>query len=219
MPPAPPASPPPSPASPRPPKPPLRRALRARRAALPLPTVAAWSQALTAHVLAHPAWQAARSVAAFVGVGAEPDTFALLHAALASRRRLWLPRVLDGPRGLSVMVEVHDLHALAPAPFGLLEPPPSPGEQAVPSITPSTPIDLVLVPGLAFSSAGARIGFGAGHYDRLLAPVAHASAPIRMGLCFASFLDPPEGPIPTAPHDVPMHLVATETGVLRCATA
>jgi 5-formyltetrahydrofolate cyclo-ligase len=38
-----------------------------------------------------------------------------------------------------------------------------------------------------------------------------------MGLCFASFLDPSEGPIPTAHHDVPMHWIVTEAGAIQCA--
>lgn len=205
---------PPVPPDPR--KTPLRRALRARRAALPPGSLPSASQALTAAVLAHPAWRAARSVAAFVGVGTEPDTRTLLETALAEGRRLWLPRVLDGRGGRSLMVEVIDLAVLAPAPFGLLEPRPRPGELALPAITPDAPIDLVLVPGLAFSSEGARIGFGPGHYDRLLAPVASVPHPTRIGVCFASFLDPTEGPIPTEPHDVPMHWIATEAGVVRC---
>lgn len=194
----------------------LRRALRARRAAQDPTALATASTAFVAAVLAHPAWRNARSVAAFVGVGGELDTRPLLAAALAEGRTLWLPRVLHGPAGLSVLVAVTDLAVLAPAPFGLLEPPPQPDELALPSVTPTSPIDLVLVPGLAFSSSGARLGFGAGHYDRLLAPVAHSPTPVRMGVCSSAFVDPPEGPIPTAAHDVAMHLVASDAGVLRC---
>jgi 5-formyltetrahydrofolate cyclo-ligase len=194
----------------------LRGALRARRAALDPSAITAASQALTTALLAHPVWRAARSVAAFVGVRNEPDTRPLLDAALAEGRTLWLPRVLHGSAGLSVLVPVTDLATLAPAPFGLLEPPLDPDELALPSVTPASPIDLVLVPGLAFSRAGARLGFGAGHYDRLLAPVVHSPTPVRMGLCFSTFLDPLEGPIPTAAHDVPMHFIATESGVLGC---
>jgi 5-formyltetrahydrofolate cyclo-ligase len=194
----------------------LRRALRARRAALDPKAVATASRALVSAVLAHPAWQTARSIAAFVGVRSEPDTRPLLEAALAEGRTLLLPRVLDGAAGLSVLVAVTDLATLAPAPFGLLEPPPRSDELALRSITPTSPLDLVLVPGLAFASSGARLGFGAGHYDRLLAPAAHAPRPLRMGLCFASFLDPAEGPIPTDAHDVAMHWITTEHGTLRC---
>lgn len=197
----------------------LRRALRARRAALDPAASATASEALTAAVLAHPAWQAARSVAAFVGVRGEPNTRPLLEAALAEGRTLWLPRVIHGPAGLSELVDVHDLAVLAPAGFGLLEPAPRPDERTLPSVATDSPIDLLLLPGLAFARSGARLGFGAGHYDRLLAPSAHASTPVRMGIAFSTFLDPPEGPIPIAGHDVLVHWVATETGVHRCHAA
>lgn len=155
-------------------------------------------------------------MAAFVGVRGEPDTRALLEAALEQGRRLWLPRVIRGAAGESRLVEVTDLGVLAPAGFGLLEPAPRAEEVAVGAITEGVAIDLVLVPGLAFASNGARLGFGAGHYDRLLAGVAQAEAPVRMGVCLRAFLDPAEGPLPLEPHDVLMHWVATEAGVQRC---
>ncbi|MEM9462231.1 MAG: 5-formyltetrahydrofolate cyclo-ligase [Myxococcota bacterium] len=192
----------------------LRRALRARRAAQEPGIVTEASAALTARVRAHSAWRSAGSVAAFVGVRGEPNTHALLEAALAEGRQLWLPRVLHGRAGESVLVQVDTLDQLAPAGFGLLEPRPHPGEQLLTTVNAKAPLDLILVPGLAFSSRGDRIGFGAGHYDRLLAPVARHLHPIRMGVCLSSFLDPAEGPIPTASHDVSMHWIATEHGLL-----
>jgi 5-formyltetrahydrofolate cyclo-ligase len=198
-------------------KPVLRRALRARRAALDPTAVAASSSALVAAVLAHPAWRTARSVAAFVGVRGEPDTRPLLEAALSEGRRLWLPRVIQGAAGISVLVEVTDLAVLAPAGFGLLEPAPRAHEVTLKSVTEAGPLDLVLVPGLAFGTNGVRLGFGAGHYDRLLAGVAQADVPVRMGVCFAAFVEPAGGALPVEPHDVPMHWLATERGVQRCA--
>ncbi len=163
-------------------------------------------------------WQRARAVAAFVGVRGEPDTRPLLEAALAQGRQLWLPRVLHSADGLCELVAVTDLDQLAPAPFGLLEPTPRPDDPTLRTVNPDAPIDLVLVPGLAFSSSGARIGFGRGHYDRLLAPSSKSNHPIRMGVAFADMLDPIEGPIPTAAHDVSMHWVATDRGVTDCAS-
>lgn len=174
------------------------------------------SAALTRGVLDHPTWQSAGAVAAFVGVAGEPDTRPLLEAALARGRGLWLPRVLEGRAGVSQLVKVEDLDVLAPAGFGLLEPRPRANEITTPAFDPAGPITLVLVPGLAFTRSGARLGFGAGHYDRLLAPAAHASTPVRMGLCFSAFVDPVEGPFPIETHDVAMHWLATEAGVLRC---
>jgi 5-formyltetrahydrofolate cyclo-ligase len=149
----------------------------------------------------HPAFTHATSIAAFVGVRNEPDTTAILHAAIALHKHLYLPRVADRHR--LAWTRVHDLHALLPSPYGLFEPAP-----ALPSILHlPDDLDLVLVPGLAFDSSGARLGHGRGYYDRTLA----TSTTPRIGVTLQRFLDPPEGPaIPTTAHDVFMHAVVTE---------
>lgn len=195
----------------------LRSALRRRRGIVDAAARAAASTAVTRALLATPSWQAARSIAGFVGTASEPDTRALLQDALAHGKTLWLPRVLDGRAGRSELVRVHDLGVLAPAGFGLVEPAPRPGEITAPAIAPALQIDLVLVPGLAFGRDGARIGHGPGHYDRLLAPVRELGMPWRVGVALATMIDPPEGPIPLQPHDVPMHALASELGITVCA--
>lgn len=161
-------------------------------------------------MLADPRWGVARSVAAFVGVGGEPDTGSLLQAALDYGKELWLPRVVRGQPMLS-FVRVGDLATLAPAAFALLEPVPRDGEQTLRDLS---CLDLALVPGVGFSWAGERLGFGRGYYDRALAGCAGDPPPVRMGLCFAAFVTTPGG-IPTAPHDVPMHALATEDGIVE----
>jgi 5-formyltetrahydrofolate cyclo-ligase len=74
----------------------------------------------------------------------------------------------------------------------------------------------MLVPGLGFGRDGARIGFGAGHYDRALATRARDSLPVLVGVCFAEFLDPSDRRPPTQAHDVNMDWVLTELGLERC---
>lgn len=153
-------------------------------------------------------------MAAFVGVRSEPDTTAILERAWAEGKVLLLPRVvsLDPPRLAWIRcVEIGQLEA---GTFGLLEPRARPEWPPRPSLD---GVDLVLVPGLGFGSDGARIGFGKGHYDHALAALRGFDVPVRMGVGFVPFLDPPEGPIPMEPFDVPMHWVATDRGVVRCA--
>ena len=186
----------------------LRAALLARRSAQDEHAVAHSSQALTEVVRASEAWRHAPTIAAFYGVRREPHTEALLASALALGKSLWLPAV-RGDR--LAFFRVRALSELAPAPFGLMEPIGAPGEleRSLGELAPA----LVLVPGLAFSRSGARIGFGRGYYDHALAPLRTRDDCMRMGICFDAFLDPPEGPIPMATHDVPMHAVATELGL------
>jgi 5-formyltetrahydrofolate cyclo-ligase len=194
----------------------LRAALSQRRQQRSVDANATLSAALLGRLLRHPLWQQARGIAAFVGVRGEPDTWGLLAATLAERKRLWLPRMEAGE---IAFVPVNDLRELAPAKFGLLEPRPRAGQATLATPTPAAGIDVVLVPGLGFNSSGGRLGWGKGHYDRALAPVHHAAAPLRVGLCFEEDLDPEDGQIPTDAHDVPMHWVATPTGITFCAAA
>jgi 5-formyltetrahydrofolate cyclo-ligase len=180
-----------------------QNALLRRRARTP-EDIAERSARLAGHLLAHPVWHQAASVAAFVGVGGEPDTRPILAAALAAGKRLWLPRMVGTPRRAE-FVAVADLAELAPAPFGLLEPRTGPGRELA-----DAELDLVLVPGLVFTRAGARLGFGKGHYDRALAPLRDRPRPLRIGVCFADdlVLD-----LPMEPHDVPLHGLATDEGM------
>ncbi len=195
----------------------LRAALLQRRQRRDPEVSAGQSAALLGHLLRHPLWQQARGVSAFVGVRGEPDTWGLLAATLAERKRLWLPRMEGTPAEIA-LVPVLDLRELAPGGFGLLEPRARPGQVTLPTPTAAAGIDLVLVPGLGFHRDGARIGFGKGHYDRALAPVRDQPAPLRVGVCFDDDVDPAEGKIPLEPQDVPMHWIATPGGLIRCAS-
>ena len=120
-------------------------------------------------------------MAAFVGVKGEPDTRALLEQALAAGKRLWLPRMAGRPPRQSIeFVEVGDLGMLAPARFGLLEPREGPGFALA-----DTDVAFALIPGLAFTVGGLRLGYGKGYYDVALAPLRDRPRPLRVGICFA----------------------------------
>ena len=191
----------------------LRAALLRRRRQRDPEDNAGLSATLLGHLLRHPLWQQARGVAAFVGVKGEPDTWGLLAATLAERKRLWLPR-MEGAE--ITFVPVLDLRELAPAGFGLLEPHARAGQVTLRTPTAAAGIDLVLVPGLGFARDGGRIGFGKGYYDHTLAPVRDQAAPMRVGVCFDDDLDPAEGPIPRELQDIAMHWVVTPNGLHRC---
>ena len=178
------------------------------------------SQRLTERLLGLREWRAAAGVAAFVGVGGEPETWALLSATLGAGKRLALPRVCrrppEGGRSRLDFILVDDLASLVRGPFGLWEPAPElrEGRRAA-SPGAALGIDLVLVPGVGFDRHGRRLGFGKGYYDRALGPLRELDSPRRIGICFADALDPEEGPIPTGEHDVEMHGVLCENALIR----
>jgi 5-formyltetrahydrofolate cyclo-ligase len=70
--------------------------------------------------------------------------------------------------------------------------------------------DLVIVPGLAFTRAGARLGRGGGHYDRLLDGVEATSLGVAFDIQLVDDL-------PLEPHDRGVDLVVTPSGLWRKA--
>lgn len=150
-----------------------------------------------------PAFRNAGRVAATASFKGEIDTYAILDGALKAGKRLYLPRV-PSDRSHMTFHELLDLKDLATGSFGILEPPPG-------RPLPPAELDLVLVPGLAFSRQGQRLGFGSGYYDRLI-PLLRPDA-LVVGLCYSfQVLDK----VPTAPHDVPVHTLLTEKGFTAC---
>jgi 5-formyltetrahydrofolate cyclo-ligase len=69
-------------------------------------------------------------------------------------------------------------------------------------------IDLILVPGVAFSKDRHRLGRGGGFFDRLLA--GRAANAFKLGICFSfQLLDT----IPTEPHDIVMNAIVSDVRV------
>ena len=154
-------------------------------------------------LLEAPEVRRAASVAAYVGVGSEPGTGPLLAALLAAGKRVLLPVLLPD---LDLDWAVHTGDAgLGSASRGLLEPTgPRLGVDAI-----ATP-DVVLVPGLAVSPTGLRLGRGGGSYDRALTRV-----PVGTFTCVLLHDDEVGLDVPAAPHDRPVTAVATPRGIRR----
>ena len=173
-----------------------RKRLVKARAELSSEVRAAEAQAL-ADAVSEVAWPAA-TVCAYVPVGTEPGSVALLDALRAAGRRVLLP-IVTGRAALDWGV-YFGADSLVPGPYGLREPG---GLRLGPGAVVNA--DAVLIPALAVDRRGVRLGRGAGHYDRSLGSV---TAP-RIAIVRAEeFVDR----LPAEPHDVLMTAVLTPSG-------
>ncbi|WP_171166787.1 5-formyltetrahydrofolate cyclo-ligase [Streptomyces sp. I05A-00742] len=186
----------------------LRRTLLDRRAALSAPAVQGAQEALGGRALDLPELTDAGTVAAYVSVGREPGTRALLEALRGRGVRVLLP-VLLPDNDLDWGVYRGPEH-LVRAGRGLLEPDgPRLGLEAV------TEARAVLLPGLAVDGRGMRLGRGGGSYDRVLARLERAGA--TPALVVLLYDDEVVARVPEEPHDHPVHAVVTPGGVRRFA--
>lgn len=116
-------------------------------------------QALTERLLQHPFYQEAKIIATYLSFPHEFQTQELIEQALKDGKKVLIPKTY--PKGRMDFV-VYDPQQLVKTSFGLLEP------QGDLEVVDASQIDLIHVPGLAFTTEGYRIGYGGGYYDRYL---------------------------------------------------
>ncbi len=188
----------------------LRRELLLVRSGLTADDVRKTTGALADRALDLPELAQARTVAAYVSVGSEPGTLALLDALRARGVRVLLPVLLpdndldwgvyEGEAALARVRHGGRMELLEPA-----------GERLGPDAV--TDADAVLLPGLAVDGRGMRLGRGGGSYDRVLARLDRAGAdPALVVLLYdAEVVDR----VPEEGHDRPVHAAVTPSGVRR----
>ena len=119
----------------------------------------ALDQSLTEGLLQHPFYQEAKIIATYLSFPHEFQTQELIEQALKDGKKVLIPKTY--PKGRMDFV-VYDPQQLVKTSFELLEP------QGDLEIVDASQIDLIHVPGLAFTTEGYRIGYGGGYYDRYL---------------------------------------------------
>lgn len=177
--------------------------MKACRAEVTERDVQASSDAMRGHLLdINPLCDAER-VFIYVSSRNEPDTHSLIQHLLDQGKRVSVPRI--GPEGLMrahVIQSMDDLQPGGPDQFKLRVPPVDAPVENEPQV--------MIVPGLAFTRTGQRLGMGGGYYDRYLAD--HPET-FSIGLCYGWQL---VDDLPTEPHDQQVRMLATESGVVSC---
>ncbi|MHC4599721.1 MAG: 5-formyltetrahydrofolate cyclo-ligase [Planctomycetota bacterium] len=178
----------------------LRNSVLEARDALSEAERASKSEAIQNRLFALPQWPPDGPVLFFHTMKTEVNTVPMMKVALDASIPVSLPRMAEG--GALELLMVTDLDEdLEPNAIGIREPRPG-----APRVNPRD-LRIVIVPGVAFDPLGYRIGYGGGYYDRLLAS---APRPLRVGLAFDLQRVPS---LPRQPHDVPVDVLVTESGV------
>jgi 5-formyltetrahydrofolate cyclo-ligase len=146
----------------------------------------------------------AEHVLSYVSVSPEVDTRGIVEHLLHRGVRVFAPRMGRDCDTLQ-WGAVDSLGALVRGPTGLLQPP----ENAPADYPARAP---VLVPCVAFTAGGDRLGRGGGHFDRFLAD--HAGK--RIGIAFECQR---AEALPLEPHDVRLDAIVTEARICRVGAA
>ncbi len=177
----------------------LRRELLALRRGVPPERRRCLDGALRGAILSSPAFLASDCVLLYAPVDFEIDVLSVAEAALSLRKAVLFP--LTEGNGQMNFCRVRGLSELSCGRFSIKEP------LGCPRFEDFTERSLCLVPALAFTERGERLGRGGGYYDRFLSRFPGVAA----GVVYREFLLPS---LPVSAHDVSVSHLASEDGVL-----
>lgn len=140
-------------------------------------------------------------VTCYASYGTEPETGHIRERLASAGVQVLLPRVSGHD-----MVWVVDEGAAEVSSMGIAEP-------VGPAVS-LMPVRVMLVPALAVTPRGDRLGKGGGYYDRALASLGDTRPPI------AAIVgdDDVVASLPTQEHDHRVDFIVTPTRIIRCAS-
>ncbi|MEE9551855.1 MAG: 5-formyltetrahydrofolate cyclo-ligase [Gammaproteobacteria bacterium] len=177
----------------------IRAQLKQIRTAIPAGTRQVHTKNITSRLLSLDELTAAQTIFIYISYASEVGTHNLIKHFLGQGKTLAVPKIIDSDHMIAVaFTRWGDLEL---GKLGILTPPdtePFPAN-----------FDVAISPGLGFTSAGHRMGFGRGYYDKWFA---NNKVGMKLALAFeAQLLDD----LPIDETDVPMDIIVTEQRVIR----
>ncbi|GLU03018.1 hypothetical protein SLE2022_202380 [Rubroshorea leprosula] len=175
-------------------------------------------------VLESPWFKASKSLCAYMSSAAlhEVDTLRIVSEVLSDhakeRKKLYVPRVEDNNSNMKMLM-ISTVDHLTASSMNILEPAlvDSDGHQREDVMQASDPVDLFILPGLAFDKSGSRLGRGGGYYDLFLKRYQELieerkwKQPLLVALSY-SVQTMEEGKIPVTPYDVTVDALVSPSG-------
>lgn len=185
----------------------LRKRIIAQRDQLPADVRAAYSAAICARIAGMDIYRRANIVLGYMNFGAEFASELWIPQVLEDGKKLALPRVNRHTNQLDLYWVDDPENQLEPGLWGIREPVVERCER----LNTLNEVEFALLPGVAFGRDGARLGYGGGFYDKLLARMTR-----RPALATAAFSLQLVEQIPQEPTDVKVEWIVTERETIAC---
>lgn len=176
----------------------IRKAILDKRLGLGRIAVDKLSRAVCQGLLNLDELKKAHTFAIYLPASNEVDTKGIIDHLLKNRKAVNVPAFKGKDY---IFVKFSNWHDLEKGPYGILQP-------RNPKRTSIKNLEFVIVPGVAFSKEGVRLGYGKGVYDQLL----WQSKAIKIGLAYEfQVIDK----LPREKHDLKMDMVVTEARIYK----
>ncbi|KAL5499038.1 hypothetical protein ACEPAH_1556 [Sanghuangporus vaninii] len=197
----------------------LRQAVSEIVRNLPDAAVRAQSEAVSRHVISSEAFRKSKAISCYLSMRGEIDTTNIAREILRSGKSLYVPKITSSKERRMDFLRLYNLEDLESLPsgmWGIKEPDfDYKGKRRTCALDDDAePLDLIIVPGVAFDETLCRLGHGKGYYDVFIDTYSSTRHhPTLLALSLREQILP-VGQIPILEHDRKMHAVATPNGII-----
>ncbi|CUA73944.1 5-formyltetrahydrofolate cyclo-ligase [Rhizoctonia solani] len=192
----------------------LRKSVLQARGLLSPSDIKNSSEVITKKLIDMKTFRESGVVSCFLSMQGEVDTDGIIREILRAGKTLYVPRMNGRVIDMLRVYDVGDLNALPSGKWGIREPEPLKDGEPRQDAMQSGDLGLIVMPGVAFDSKLARLGYGRGYYDRFvntyIEKFGATKTPKLVGVAFNPQIVPP-GEIPLEEHDRILDAVVTPT--------
>jgi 5-formyltetrahydrofolate cyclo-ligase len=180
----------------------LRKIIQQKLGELSKPQYEHLSYQIAQNLFSSSTWKESNTIGITISKMPEVDTYQIIRKGWEQNKRIVIPKCypIDKSMKFRKLTAFNQLESVY---YGLFEP-----IENETSEVPKEDIELLIIPGLAFTRNGYRLGFGGGYYDRYLMGFTGK----KLSLAFNSQL---VQTLPTESHDIPTHQIITEEETIK----
>ena len=177
----------------------IRTRLKQIRAAIPQKDRQKYSQIITSRIRDLEVIRRSQHIFIYISCDGEVETHDLINKLLKQGKTLAVPKIIDSDH--MVAVAFTDWSELETGQLGILTP-----KSCEPA---ADNFDVVITPGLGFTTDGYRIGYGRGYYDKWF-----AKHQVQQKIAM-TFDEQVIETLPITDFDIPVNMIVTESRIIQ----
>ncbi|MCA1031741.1 5-formyltetrahydrofolate cyclo-ligase [Bacillus timonensis] len=181
----------------------LRKEMRSILASINDETYQKWSQQIANKLHEMSLWKKANVIGMTISTGREVDTIRLIERCWQEGKKVVVPKCNPKEKQM-IFREIRSFGQLEVVYYNLQEPIESETIEV-----PKEKIDLLIVPGIAYTHSGYRLGQGGGYFDRYLQDYKRDTISL-------SFTPQIVNELPLEQYDIPVKYIITNERVIKC---
>lgn len=183
----------------------LRKLLLNKRKLLPEQAIIEKSNEIAKKLIKFDKYQQSEKIMLYISTKSEVQTMGIINYSLNANKNTFIPFINKEKHDIIPSLMKDYQTEIAPGSLGIYQP-----KKEFIRLFPAKILDLVIVPGIAFTEQGHRLGRGGGYYDRFLKKLSKSSYIIALAFEIQIINE-----IPLEKNDVPVDCIITEERIIQ----